>query len=268
MEEIYGLKNLKEHYNREDISKSYERLRFSNLPGKIEHFIEINLINNIIEEEKPNLILEIAVGPGRLTKDIKLWNKGIGIDFSSNMLNLAKKNVNNKNWKFVKSDIMKMPFKNNYFDMVLNFKLLMHFNKKERKKAYNEISRVLRKNSFFIFDIGNKNYNKPLLIRYLLNFYQIFFGIKQNNKLLPKIYDHLITKDELIKELNLNNFSLVRIYGLHYYNNVVLILLALSKRIKFLSSYIKTYIIELEKNKQKDLDKYGSFIIVAKNEKD
>ena len=95
MKKISGLRDLKEHYNKEEIAKSYEKLRFSSLAGQIEHFIEINLINSIIKKERPNLILEIATGPGRLTKDIKLWNKGIGIDYSTNMLRLARKNVNN-----------------------------------------------------------------------------------------------------------------------------------------------------------------------------
>lgn len=267
MKEVYGIKNLRKHYNREDISKSYEKLRFSNLAGQIEHFIEINLINSIIKKEKPDTLLEIATGPGRLTKNIKLWNKGIGIDYSTNMLRLAKKNVNNKNWKFIRADVTKMPFKNNFFDMIISFKLLMHFNYNERKKAYKEVKRVLKRNSLFVFDIGNKKYHKPNLMKGLLKFYRIFFKAKQDNKLLPLIYNTLITKDDLIKELKRNNFSVVEIYGIFYHTNFSLLLLALSKRIKFLSGIIKSYILMLENSKQKHIERYGSFIVLAKNEK-
>src|SRR3989344_5758317 len=266
MKEIYGVKDLREHYNREDISKNYEGLRFSSLAGQIEHIVGINLINSIIEKEKPNLVLEIATGPGRLTKDMKLWNKGIGIDSSSNMLKLTKKNVSNPNWKFIKTDVMKMPFKRNYFDMIISFKLLMHFNNEEREKAYKEIGRVLKRNSLFLFDIGNKKYSKPVFIKILLKIYGFFFKSRQYNKLLPPIYNTLVTRDELIKELKNNNFDVVKIYGLFYYNNLVLFLLALSKRIKFLSSITKKYILMLENNKQKHIERYGSFIVLAKNE--
>ena len=266
MKEIYGFKKLREHYDRGDISKSYEKLRFSNLPGQIEHLIEINLINSIIKKEKPKLVLEIATGPGRLTKDIKLWSKGIGIDSSNNMLRLAKKNLNNSNWKFMKADVLKMPFKRNYFDMIISFKLIMHFNDKERENAYKEIRRILKKNSYFLFDIGNKKYTKPNLIKFLLKVYRFFFKIREDNKLLPPIHNALITRDELIKELKRNKFSIVKIYGLFYHTNLVLFLLAVSKRIKFFSLFIKNYILRLENSKQKYIERYGSFIVLAKNE--
>ena len=168
MKEIHGIRNLKEHYNKEKIAKSYEKLRFSDLAGKIEHEVTINSINFLIKTYKPNLLLEIATGPGRITKYLKLWNEGIGIDSSENMLRLAKKNVNNPNWKFIKSDINKMPFKKDYFDMIITFRLLIHFTNPQRENSFKKINNILKKDGILIFDIGNKDYTKPYLIKNLL----------------------------------------------------------------------------------------------------
>ena len=266
MKEIHGLKDLKEHYNREEIAKSYEKLRFSNLAGVIEHKITLNIINSLINKYKPELLLEIATGSGRITKDINLWNKAIGIDYSSSMLKLAKNNVNNPNWKLIKADINKMPFKQNYFDMVVTFRLLIHFTNKQRNNSYKKINKILKKDGILIFDVGNKEYNKPSFIRFLLNIYRLFKKEKEN-KLLPKIYNNPISKKELINELRKNRFSLISIYGVNYYNSLVLLLLSLSKKIKFLSNLIKSFILYIERNNQSKIKKYATFIVVAKNEK-
>ena len=266
MKEIYGLKDLKRHYNREEIAKSYEKLRFSNLAGIIEHRITLNIINSLINKYKPELLLEIATGPGRITKDIKLWNKAIGIDYSNNMLKLAKKNVNNPNWKFIEADINKMPFKQNYFDMVVTFRLLIHFTNKQRQNAYKKIKKILKNKGIFIFDMGNKDYKKPGLINLLLNFYRIFKK-ESEDKLLPKIYNNPATLKEINKELKKYKFKIIKIYGINYYNNLTLLLLALSKRLKFLTNTIKFLILLIESINQSRLRNYATFIVLAQNEK-
>jgi len=263
--EIYNLKNLKRHYNKEEIVNSYETLRFSNLAGKIEHEITLDLINFLIKMHKPALLLEIATGPGRISKDIKLFSRGIGIDFSENMLKLAKKNVSG-NWKFIKADINKMPFKENYFDMVISFRLLIHFNNKQRQNTYKKIKKILKSKGIFVFDVGNKDYKKPNLINLLLMFYRLFK--KENeNKLLPKIYNNPAKINQLVKELKENNFNIMQIYGVNYYNSLVLLLLSLSKRLRFLSNFIKHIILKIERINQNKLKSYATFIVVAKNEK-
>ncbi|MBU2633745.1 MAG: class I SAM-dependent methyltransferase [Nanoarchaeota archaeon] len=266
MDGVIGLKRLREHYDNDNIVKSYEKLRFSDLAGIIEHDISLGIINYFIKKEKPNLLLEIATGPGRLTKHIKLWNKGVGIDSSERMLKLSKKNVDNSNWKFLKSDINKMPFKENYFDMVITFRLLIHFTNTQRNNSYKKIKKILKKGGLLIFDVGNEQYYKPSLINFLLKGYRLFKS-EQKNKLLPQIYNNPATKEQIINELEKNNFDIVKVYGVNSYNSLVLLLLALSKRIKFLSKVIKSLILFIEKNNQSNINKYGTFIVIAKNEK-
>ena len=266
MKDIQGFKDLREHYSKEEIAKSYESLRFSNLAGKIEHKITINVLNSIIKKEQPELLLEIATGPGRITKYINLPNKGIGVDTSENMLRLARKNVSNKNWKFLKVDINKMPFKKNHFDMIITFRLLIHFTDKQRKNSYVKIKKILKNKGTFIFDIGNKNYKKPSFIKNLLKFYRILKK-EEKNKLLPGIYNNPSTLDNIVKELKENKFKINKIYGVNYYNWFVLSLLSLSKRLRFSSNIIENIILNFEKSKQSNLKNYATFIIMAENEK-
>jgi len=265
MKEISGFKSLKEHYSRDDIAESYENLRFTNLSGVLEHEISINFINNLLKKYKSNSLLEIAVGPGRITKDINLPSKGVGIDISNNMLKIARKNVNNPNWKFIEADINKMLFKKNSFDAVVTFRLLIHFTDSQRVSSFKKIKEVLKKDGLLIFDIGNKDYKKPFFVKSFLKFYR-FFVPEKRNKLLPEVYNNPLSKKEVIKELRQNGFKVLKIKPLNYYTSFVLILLSLSKRVPFLFNFIKKIILNLEKKNKSKFKKYGTFIVVAKNE--
>ena len=177
------------------------------------------------------------------------------------MLKLARENVSNKNWKFIKADINKMPFKQD-FNMVITFRLLMHFTDKQRNDAYKKIQKILKNNGTLIFDIGNKDYKKPFLTKFLLMFYRLFKKEKKN-KLLPRIYNNPVRIEDLVNELKSNKFDVVKIYGINYYSNLVLLLLSLSKRLKFLSSFIKFFIIRIERKNQNKLENYAMFIVVT-----
>ncbi len=262
---LKGLENLKKHYNKSEIIKSYENLRFSDLSGKIEHKITISFLNNLITKYKSNNLLEIGIGPGRITKDLVVFNKAFGVDYSNNMLELTKKNVKNKKWRFFRASITKMPFNSKIFDMAISFRLIAHFNKKERELAYKEIKRVLMKKSLFVFDLGNVKYKKPLMVRILLGMYRIFFKEKVN-KLLPEIYNIKISLNELKEELNKFNFNIDKIYGINYYNSLVLLLLSISKRLKnkSLLKLIEKIILNIEKNNQKNLNNYAEYIVVTR----
>jgi len=62
MKKIHGFQGLKEHYDKEEIAKNYEKLRFSNLSGAIEHKITLSILNSLISNYHPSILLEIATG--------------------------------------------------------------------------------------------------------------------------------------------------------------------------------------------------------------
>jgi ubiquinone/menaquinone biosynthesis C-methylase UbiE len=87
-----------------------------------------------------------------------------GVDISQKVCKMAKANI--KNLKIYQGKIQNLPFKNNYFEIVLDLSTLDHVSMKNAAKALKEYARVLKKegiivlifwqNSFFIRKILKK----------------------------------------------------------------------------------------------------------------
>jgi ubiquinone/menaquinone biosynthesis C-methylase UbiE len=109
----------------------------------------------MIGHRKP--VWDFGCGPGQTTKFIK--NLGVdisGLDLSGEILKQARKI--NPEICFQKGDILKLDFKDNSISGVVSFYSIVHFTKKQVKKAFHEVFRVLQPNGIFLFTyhIGNE----------------------------------------------------------------------------------------------------------------
>lgn len=196
-EGIYDKNKLRKYYSKNSIARKYIRKRFLSPLGKYIHYKQVSIINLYIKYYNAKTILDMACGPARLSKDIKGFDKAIGLDTSTEMLDLAKK-LKLKDWLFLKRDAFATKFKTCSFDLVYSFRFVRHLKFKERVKIYKEIKRILKKGGLFIFDAVN--YDKDYRIRKRVGF----------NKY--PVYDKLYKKEELINELKKagwNNIELV-----------------------------------------------------------
>ena len=106
-------------------------------------------------------ILDLCCGTGDIIEIINSLHTNTevhGLDFSKKMIEIAKKQNLNSNFVIGKTD--KLPFKNNYFDIVtISFGLR---NVHEKEKTLTEIYRVLKPDGLFMhLDFGEKNiFNK------------------------------------------------------------------------------------------------------------
>jgi len=89
-------------------------------------------------------VLDVACGPGFLTKELSLRYKGssvVGLDNSSVALRLARENCSGlRNVKFVKGSVYDLPFKDDQFEVVVCKDSLHHFDRS--KQAIKEMLRV------------------------------------------------------------------------------------------------------------------------------
>jgi arsenite methyltransferase len=99
------------------------------------------------------IVLDLGSGPGKdlitLSPNIK---SGIGIDFSKDMINLARLNAdkaNLTNLKFIQSDIENIPLEDNSVDVIIsNCVINLHPNK---LSVFKEVFRILKPSGRMIF---------------------------------------------------------------------------------------------------------------------
>lgn len=104
-------------------------------------------------------VLDIGCAYGRDT-NFFASNKYIttGIDLSKNMINKAKKSVNNA--QFFVMDMLDLGFEDNIFDGVWCSATLLHLKKVDAIKALKEIKRVLKINGILYFNLKEGNGEK------------------------------------------------------------------------------------------------------------
>ena len=104
-------------------------------------------------------ILDLGSGSGRNLTNIK-DGKMYLIDFSKEMINLAKKRAKSKKIpaEFYVSEITRLPFKDSFFDSAICICALHCIEGKEnRKKTVHELFRVLKPNAQALIGVWNIN---------------------------------------------------------------------------------------------------------------
>lgn len=107
------------------------------------HTRKFNSLKEIIGISKYNQILDIGCAGGTLTKKISEICTGqiTAIDAFDKAINHARKRHPNIN--FLVADAHKLPFKSNYFDLIVSYETIEHL--VNPPKALKEIHRVLKK---------------------------------------------------------------------------------------------------------------------------
>lgn len=108
-----------------------------------------NFFFNILDKyiiKKKNKILDIGSGTGIILKDLYKYGDVIGIDTSKKSIELCKSR--NLNCRYGNAE--SLPFKDESFDIVTAFGVIEHVD--DDQKVLNEITRVLKKNGYFMME--------------------------------------------------------------------------------------------------------------------
>ena len=134
---------------------------------------------------KNSRILDLGCGAGiPVTKF--LVNDGfetVGIDFSENMLKIARKNV--RNAKFLKMDITKMKFKESSFHGAVSFYALIHIPREYHSIIYEKLHKILKPNGSIMFNACGTLMWEETVKDYLgVPMYWSFYGPKRTLKII------------------------------------------------------------------------------------
>jgi ubiquinone/menaquinone biosynthesis C-methylase UbiE len=101
------------------------------------------------------IVLDVACGEGYGSAILSQKAKSVfGVDISEVAINHASNNYKFKNLKFIKGNAIKLDFENNYFDLVVSYETLEHFDNHEDFLI--EIKRVLKKDGILIISTPDK----------------------------------------------------------------------------------------------------------------
>ena len=128
--------------------KIFKKYSWGNYPS--EDLVRFTATN--FKNKNNKKVLEIGCGTGA-----NLWYfsrekfQTYGIDGSKVALKIAKRKLlkESLNVKLIHGDVSKIPFKNNYFDLIVDVECLYSNNLSDTKNILNEVKRVLKPNGFF-----------------------------------------------------------------------------------------------------------------------
>ncbi len=173
----------------------------------LHNFVKKSCLRNL--DIKPHSrILDACCGTGDLSlfvKQIEPLADITGVDFSENMLEIARERV--KNVEFLQADVTNLPYSENTFDFVLmGFGLR---NIQNAEKALKEVYRVLKPSGEFLqLDFGRKTLASKIFDIEVPLVARIFGANPSSYKYLIKSKEVFPEPNELIEDFEKCGFSL------------------------------------------------------------
>ena len=202
---------IKSLYQDDGIASGYIDERFSKPLGRVQHKIQVESINHAIRRYQIDNILEVACGPARLTADVSGFKRGIAIDTSDQMLEIARRRVRNPDkWCFVNADAFNLKL-NSRLQLIYSFRFIRHFKTPDRMRLYKAFHGLLDNHGILIFDA--------------LHYKKIAFIRNMESKGQEKIYDKIYPdKKELENEIYTAGYEILELKGVirHFYTQAVI----------------------------------------------
>lgn len=127
----------------DNIANSYDLDRQEEEHWKLENIYVEKLYRDI----NLSTLLDLPVGTGRFFQYYSKVEKIIGIDISDNMLNVAKKKVDNLPFNILlhRGDAFNLDYPDEYFEHIVCFRLMHLIPPQQRQALLNELKRVVSK---------------------------------------------------------------------------------------------------------------------------
>jgi ubiquinone/menaquinone biosynthesis C-methylase UbiE len=201
---------IQQAYTGEKPAAGYVGARFASELHRLLHDRQVAAVQRILDQVRPARTLEIAPGPGRVTRDLRPVGQLVCLEFNEGMIAHGQPACGERaTW--VRSNGFQLPFAA-CFDLVYSFRFVRHFHQADRERLYAEIRRVLRPGGYFVMDAVNERLSKPM---------------REAHPEQYPIYDKLYRPEGLSAELTQAGFEPVRLapvqkfYQLQYQSQVL-----------------------------------------------
>jgi len=147
-------------YSGEDVAASYVDKRFTSALTALLHERQVQEVNRTFARCAPSAALELAPGPGRITRHVHTAGKLICVEYNQCMIDVAKK-ARACPAQWIRGDGFALPL-DCRFDLVYSFRFIRHFRRADRDRLYAEIRRVLTPGGILLMDAVNRTVSEPL----------------------------------------------------------------------------------------------------------
>lgn len=198
MNRIAGKAAIQNYYEDEAHVRQYLDERISHPLGRIYHDAQVKFVNDVIDRFSVGKMLEIAPGPARISAEVNSFVEAVLLERSRPMLDVCKQRLwsrkTGQKWQMVQGDAFHLPW-TSAFHFVYSFRFIRHFEEADRTRLYEEIHRALHRKGLFVFDAVNKDVSLPMRVKAPDQF---------------RVYDKLYKKEDLVEELKLNGFRVLK----------------------------------------------------------
>jgi len=175
---------IKKAYEDETTAATYVERRFVSELYRLLHERQVGAVQQAIGVVRPKWVLEIAPGPGRITRDVRSTARVVCLEYNKSMIRHGRlTSASQAEW--VRGNAFHLPFERR-FDLVYSFRFIRHFHREDRERLYTEIKRVLKPGGLFLMDAVNERCSRPL---------------REAHPEEYPIYDVLYRRDHLLEEL-------------------------------------------------------------------
>ncbi len=139
-------------------AENYDKERYVGDVNEYNEKVREKIIHSILDVDSGMMVLDVGTGTGRgMLYFVSKCKRVIGVDGTFSMLAKAKEKIKyNDNAELQVADALKLPFKDNSFDMVTTFNFLHLFRHPKKQSLFvNEMKRVLKKDGILFIELDN-----------------------------------------------------------------------------------------------------------------
>ena len=192
-----GIKSL---YSGNRVAASYLKERSASELMRLLSDRQVRTVQRVMRATEPHRTLEIAPGPGRITRSLDAAGELVCLEFNQEMINEGRRWCGD-HVQWVRGDAFDLPFEQDAFDFAYSFRFVRHFQRADRDRLYAQIARVIQPDGLFVMDAVNAVVSRPLR--------------DANPECFP-VYDVLYADEgELRNELACAGFEVIHIEPVH-----------------------------------------------------
>lgn len=141
-------------------AEQYVAQRFESELHSLLHERQVESVNHWLHTQRECDALEIAPGPGRVTRDVRWTGSLTCLEFNEGMIDEGRRTCRS-NVRWVHGNAFDLPF-SELFDYVYTFRFVRHFHRDDRARLYEQIRGVLRPGGLLTLDAVNAVVSRPL----------------------------------------------------------------------------------------------------------